>query len=334
MSLDLTAQEFDEIWMEAEQQWTPVTSIDRLETIRTVPSLLGSGYLRKMELPHDLDLCIYNETYNDLTIWEPDHQHLVQFMVSLSGVIDNRSCSIVTHPEQGYVGGSGIQRGCRVFMPQSQTQVGVNIHIEPHLLSQLFATPTGELPAELQPLVQEDDWHQKFVIKTTAAMRSVVQQIIDCSLIGATKRLYLQGKVFELMALQLNAILENKDWATSASLKPDTVARIHHAAEILRSHLEHPPSQTDLAQQVGVSYSTLCRGFRAVFGLTPFAYLTQQRMKQAEQLLRQPDCTVTEVATRLGYTNPAQFAAAFKRQLGISPSDCIRGRKPLVEVIR
>jgi AraC-like DNA-binding protein len=324
MSLDLTAQEVDEIWMEAEEQCPPATSIDRLETIYTVPSLLGNGYVRQIELSPDLNLCIYNETYDDLTIWEPDHQHLVQFMVSLSGVIDNRTHLGVINAKQGYVGGSGIQRGCGVFMPQSQTQVGVNIHIEPHLLSQLFATSTGELSSELQPLLRENDWHQTFTTKTTATMRSVVQQIIDCSLIGATKRLYLQGKVFELMALQLDAILENKDSATSAFPKPDTIARIHYAAEILRSHLEQPPSQIELARQVEVSDRTLQKCFKSVFGMTPFAYLTQQRMNRAEQLLRQSERTVAEVANLVGYANPAQFAAAFKRQFGISPSECLR----------
>jgi AraC-like DNA-binding protein len=327
MSLNLTAQEENEIWMEAEQHCPPVVSIDRLETIHSVPSFLGSGYLRKIELSPDLDLCIYNETYNDLTIWEPEHQHQVQFMVSLSGAINNISHSILTNSEQSYVGGSGIQRSYRVSMFRSQTQIGVNIHMKPHLLRQCFAPSTGELPAELQLLVREGDWHQAFVTKTTGSMRSVVQQIIDCSLVGPIKRLYLQGKVFELMALQLDTILESKGSATSTSPKPDTIARIHHAAEILRSQLEHPPSQVELAEQIGVSYCTLHRGFRSVFGATPFAYLTQQRMKQAEHLLRQPNCTVTEAANRVGYTNPAQFAAAFKRQFGISPSDCIRGRK-------
>jgi AraC-like DNA-binding protein len=326
MSLDLTAREEDELWLEAEQQCPPVTSIDRLEKIHTVPASLGSGYLRRIELSPDLELCVYHETYNDLTVWEPEHQHLIQFMVSLSGVIDT-SNSIVINAEQSYVGGSGMQRSYQVSMVRAQTQTGVNIHMQPHLLNQLFATPTGALPAELQPLVRENDWHQVYTTKTTAAMRSVVQQIIDCPFVEMTKRLYLQGKVFELMALQLDAILANKDSLDSAFPKPDTIARIHYAAEILRSQLEHPPSQADLAQQVGVSYSTLHRGFRAIFGITPFAYLTQQRMNQAKQLLRQPNCTVTEAANRIGYTNPAQFAAAFKRQFGISPSDCIRGKK-------
>jgi len=328
MSLTLTTQEVDAIWQEAEQHSPPATSIDRLETICPVPSQLGSGYVRAIELCPGLDLGIFNQTYRGLTTQFPENQHPVQFIVSLSGHIANSHVKSIT-PGRGYVGGSGIQCRNQVTMPEAQTQVGVDIEVEPHLFSQFFAT-AGELPRELEPLMRGDDAQQTFFPETTATVRSVAQQIIDCPLIGVTKQLYLQGKVFELMALQLDAILEdkgNQDWAISIGPKPDTIARIHYAAEILQSRLEHPPSQVELAQQVGVAYCTLHRGFRAVFGVTPFAYLTRQRMKQAEQLLRQPDCTVTEVARRVGYTNAAQFAAAFKRQFGISPSDCIRGSK-------
>ncbi|MEM6425889.1 MAG: hypothetical protein AAF728_12115 [Cyanobacteria bacterium P01_D01_bin.128] len=88
-------------------------------------------------------------------------------------------------------------------------------------------------------------------------MQTVVRQMIDCPFLGTTKRLYLQSKVFELMALQLNGITSAKASAASGSLKAETLARIYYAAEILRSHLEHPPDQIVLAQQVGVSDRTL-----------------------------------------------------------------------------
>ena len=49
-------------------------------------------------------------------------------------------------------------------------------------------------------------------------------------------------------------------------------------------------------------------------------------MEVAKRLLREPHCTVAEVANQVGYANPSQFAAAFNRQFGITPSACIRGR--------
>jgi AraC-like DNA-binding protein len=333
MSLNLTVQEADVIWTEAEQHCPPVTSIDRLETIRTVPSQLGSGYAREIELCPGLELRIFNETlHENLTLRGTENLHLVQFKVLLSGVEDSGDYVLI-NAEQGYIGGSGIQRGLTVFAPGMQPAVGIDIHLQPHLLRQFFATLDGELPIELQPLVRGEDWQRAFSPKTTGAIRAVVQQMMDCPFLGMTRRMYLQGKVFELMALQLEGIadprletrLHQPEAIAESALKPSTIARIHDAAVILRSQLESPPSQIELAKQVGVGQCTLHKGFRSLFGVTPFAYLTRQRMEQAERLLREPQATVVEVANRVGYANPAQFAAAFKRQFGITPSDCIRG---------
>lgn len=325
MSLDLTAPEVDHIYAEAEQLCPPATSADGLETLYTMPSSLGHGYCREIELCSGLELTIFHETYPDGFIYRGvENPHPVQFIVNLSGVIDSGSF-LYQDPDHSYVGGSGIQPAVTDCYLADQPLTGVDIHLQPYLLRQLFATPTGELPPELQPLVQGEDWQQVFSPKVTSAMRAVVQQIIDCPFIGTTKRLYLQSKVFELMALQFDGIADKTTTAPSGLLKADTTTRIHYAAEILRSHLESPPSHIELAQRVGLGQTTLNKGFRAVFGVTPFAYLTRHRMVQAEQLLRQPDCTVTEVASQVGYANPAQFAAAFKRQFGLTPRDCQRG---------
>lgn len=325
MSLNLTAKEVDEIWLEAEQYRPPATSIDRLETIRTLPSQLGSGYIREMELCPGLELAIFHETYTkELTYRGVEHSHLVQFMVHLSGMVDSGDF-LYQDETQSYVGGSGVQPAVTNFHLANQPEVGVNIHLQPHLLNQFFATPTGELPPELQPLVRGDDWQQIFSPRVTREMRSVAQQIMDCPFVGMTKRLYLQGKVFELMALQLDRILSHKSAVSASPLKPDMIVRIHYSAEILRSHLESPPSQIDLARQVGIGHCTLNKGFRETFGMTPFAYLTQHRMEQAERLLRQPGYSVADVANRVGYANPAQFAAAFKRHFGMTPRECMRG---------
>jgi AraC-like DNA-binding protein len=325
MGLDLTAQEVHAIWDEAEQCHPPSPSIDCMETIHTMPSELGSGYRREIELCPGLELATFSETYHeDLTFRGVEHQHLVQFMVHLSGVVDSGSF-LYQDATQSYIGGSGIQPAVINSHAANLPEVGVDIHIYPHLFRQFFATSCGELPLELQPLVKGNDWQQVFSPKTTESMRSVVRQIINCPFLGVTKRLYLQGKVFELMALQLDGILNQGNAAPSPSLKSDTVARIHYAAEILRSHLENPPNQTELAQQVGIGHCTLNKGFREIFGMTPFAYLTRHRMEWAERLLRQTSCTVADVANQVGYANPAQFAAAFKRHFGMSPRECMRG---------
>ncbi|MEM9903699.1 MAG: AraC family transcriptional regulator [Cyanobacteria bacterium P01_D01_bin.44] len=324
MSLDLTLQDLDAL-EEAEQQATPVASPDSAEAIYTVPPQIGSGYHREIELQPGMELRIFNYTYRDVALRIPEDQHLVQFIVHLSGVADSGDL-VYQDAYHSYIGGSGIQRSVTSFFAASEHQIGVNIHVQPQLFQQLFGTPAGELPPELRSLVpKQDDWQRVISPKTTAAVRSVVQQIIDCPFTGLTKRLYFQGKVFELMALQLEGAIAQTPHHQPTPIKPDLAARIHQAAAILRSNLETPPSQTDLAQRVGVCDRTLRRGFKQIFGTTVVGYLTQQRLQQAEQTLRDGSCTVAQVANQVGYAHLGHFAAAFKRQFGITPSQCVSG---------
>ena len=44
-------------------------------------------------------------------------------------------------------------------------------------------------------------------------------------------------------------------------------------------------------------------------------------MDKAAELLAARGLTVREVAHRVGYRQPAQFAKAFRRHLGVAPSD-------------
>jgi len=129
----------------------------------------------------------------------------------------------------------------------------------------------------------------------TPAIRAIAQQMWDVPYRGALKRLYLQAKVMELLVIYLDWIAENPAQSQQPTLKPDTINRLYHAKYILNARLEHPPSLLELAQQVGVSDRTLQRGFRAVFQTTVMGYLKQQRLKQAERLLRQGNYTVAEV---------------------------------------
>ena len=82
-----------------------------------------------------------------------------------------------------------------------------------------------------------------------------------------------------------------------------------------------------LAQQVGVSQRTLQRGFPALFKTTVMGYLIQQRLDRAARLLREGKHKVAEVAILVGYGNLGHFSVAFKRKFGITPTQCLEGKK-------
>jgi AraC family transcriptional regulator of adaptative response / methylphosphotriester-DNA alkyltransferase methyltransferase len=76
-----------------------------------------------------------------------------------------------------------------------------------------------------------------------------------------------------------------------------------------------------IARRVASSRRQLQRAY-AEIGQTTFRdHLTRVRMEKAAELLSTRGMTVREVAHRVGYRQPAQFAKAFRRHLGVAPSD-------------
>jgi AraC-like DNA-binding protein len=78
-----------------------------------------------------------------------------------------------------------------------------------------------------------------------------------------------------------------------------------------------------LAAAVGVSRSTLAATFTREMGMPPMAYLAQQRMLRAAELLRLGTPS-GQVAWLIGFTSPAAFSRAFARHHGIAPTAFLR----------
>ncbi|MBA8826403.1 AraC-like DNA-binding protein [Saccharopolyspora lacisalsi] len=82
----------------------------------------------------------------------------------------------------------------------------------------------------------------------------------------------------------------------------------------------------DMATVAGVSVRRLQEGFREYVGKTPLSCLRDIRLARAHDELELADdsVTVTEVATRWGFTHTGRFAAAYRRNYGVSPSESLR----------
>ena len=75
-----------------------------------------------------------------------------------------------------------------------------------------------------------------------------------------------------------------------------------------------------LARQIATSRRQLQRVFAEVGDTSFREYLARVRMRHARALLREGATPVREVAQSVGYRQPAQFAKAFRRHHGTSPS--------------
>src|SRR3712207_435115 len=100
------------------------------------------------------------------------------------------------------------------------------------------------------------------------------------------------------------------------------------AAEIIQSEYHDDLALDHVARRIATSRRQLQRSF-AEAGETSFrAYLQRVRMERAADLLGDGAVPVNQVASAVGYRQPAQFAKAFRRHHGTSPS-AFRARPPL-----
>jgi AraC-like DNA-binding protein len=77
---------------------------------------------------------------------------------------------------------------------------------------------------------------------------------------------------------------------------------------------------SEMAASVHMSVSGFRKAFHEVTGKAPKVFYDQVRLAMAEELLRQNQLSVSEVAARLGYCNPYHFSKIFRRQTGVPPS--------------
>jgi len=82
-----------------------------------------------------------------------------------------------------------------------------------------------------------------------------------------------------------------------------------------------------LAQEAGMSLSTLRRQFRRLTGVSLHAYSMQCRIARARTLLGESDFTIKQIALRLGYSDVYFFSKQFKQAVGIPPAMYRRSRQ-------
>ena len=93
------------------------------------------------------------------------------------------------------------------------------------------------------------------------------------------------------------------------------------AVAIVQAEYASELSLDDIARRVASSRRQLQRAYSEIGETTFRDHLTTVRMEKAAELLAARGLTIREVAFRVGYRQPAQFAKAFRRHHGVSPSD-------------
>ncbi|MDM9382665.1 AraC family transcriptional regulator [Chlorogloeopsis sp. ULAP01] len=325
MTNTVSCQEFWE-QVKSVKEYTDIEN-EYSEILYKYSQWFGQGNILNIELRQGFYLTLEDYQVNkNITIDYPEMEHPLGFYFQISGGINCRRYGL-NCAGNSIISGSG-------FLPQLfhehlsyEPYKAVKVHIEPEVFKR-FMGFNDAIPSQMKHLFRKPDekhyFHNGIV---TNQMQIALQQISQCPFQGLVKRMYLESKILELIALRLQQDIEAETiHRFSHTSKKGLVDKIYYAKDILESRIDNPPSVLELAQLVGLNHHQLKQGFRKVLGHTVFGYLHNFRMEQARLLLSEGKMSVAEVANSVGYEHLGHFAGAFKQKFGTTPSACLKGK--------
>ncbi len=224
---------------------------------------------------------------------------------------DGPRCMVITQPKglekADFLGTEGRNRWVTVFL--SPDYVVNNLEIDPDGLPENLAKfmKTGISDLYCQPL--QLNWE----------MKTIIEELMESRYQGPIRRVHTEAKALELICIMFQSISKEFVEVDRASCAPYISARLEEAKDILTQHYCNPPTLAALGRQVGLNRSRLAQDFKTHFGMTVYSYATSVRMKQASEMLRNPQYSIGYVSDALGYAYPRNFSQAFRRHFGVSP---------------
>lgn len=104
-----------------------------------------------------------------------------------------------------------------------------------------------------------------------------------------------------------------------AESDPDAVL-VNAVKRLIADNLAALPGLAEIARSVGTYREKLSQVFREQTGMTVFGFIREERIRRGEELLKDTDIDVQDIALLIGFNNAGNFATAFRERMGVTPS--------------
>ena len=103
------------------------------------------------------------------------------------------------------------------------------------------------------------------------------------------------------------------------------------AAEKMKEYLRNNAASRfkieELCKYISRSESQTIKLFKAAYGITPYAYFLNEKIKLAKDMLLFTNLSVKQIANRLSFADEYYFSNVFKQKTGVSPTKYRKGEK-------
>ena len=172
--------------------------------------------------------------------------------------------------------------------------------------------------------VKLDDIQQKFVngnkpyvLKEDTGIEHIFSELYH--LPDKVRKEYIQLKVLELL-LYLDALTISDSLEDRPYFYRSQVEKIKAVHDFIANEIGKHYTTETLAEMFSISPTALKKGFKEIYNDSLYAYLRRIRLNTAIKLLKtEPEKSIGEIASIVGYDNQGKFSAAFKSMMGVTP---------------
>lgn len=255
---------------------------------------------------------------NKLIIGDLTEQQNIQSVYVISGQADStfdfgNKLAVMEKSRHAFQYSSGYQAEHKIIASHFHA---LSIDIHPDFFKSLMTTNEGDLNEIYNGFTRGESLQS--VLMLQPRMQEIINYILQCPFKGVTRYLFIESKVLELLALQIEQI------NSSRSIKQPTsnsdIEKLSAARDFIENNYLEPLSLAGLCKTFSLNEFKLKKGYKELFHITVFGHINSLRMDKARELLSKGQMNVSEISNFIGYKNIGSFSAEFKKRFGYAPS--------------
>ena len=110
--------------------------------------------------------------------------------------------------------------------------------------------------------------------------------------------------------------------ALRAEIRDSDMSRLRDVLDYINASYNSPMSNAEIAAKFGYHPNYLSNLFQRVTGKSLHRYLRSLRLSRAEELICTTEIPIVRIAEMCGFTDIPNFSVAFKKEMGMTPSQC------------
>ncbi len=297
-----------------------------------IPESSGRGYVKATLFSHGVGILDI-----DFQLEEPLSIELSRSTIQPLRMIFNRESTIghrfsgkeepmdIHHLESAII--SANTRNNTILNLPANTPICIfNLEINRKVFEEKIEDFLPSMNIDLEQLFRDVNGINLFYHKSHYSLdiSRAIEEIIECELIGFTRSVFLEGKVYEILSHRLRQYLDDLSSPGKRKiLRQTTVKKIEEAAEIIKAELENLENILSLARRVGLNQNTLQSGFKHLYGSSVNTFIRNAKIEKAKELIETTDLNITQITYRIGINSRSYFSKLFKNQYAMSPREYI-----------